>query len=310
MDINFMRIKSINMFAMTRIIFSMFLPTIGSNRDRTTDLIRFRGSNLYVHSAHEDDSDTVELITHDANNISRNNPLERYFNLASEIKTEINRVNLQFDQLLKKHQECLRPTFTETNDLISNIEVLTSSINSTLKEIQKRINLLVYPTKDFPDRSKIISNLRTGVFDTYKQFALRFKLAQQTFNTRFNNSSKMTIPDEDQTAIDYSKIDFNGQSGARQLELEQQRNDQEIEQLARRAEEIRDIFMDLNNLIIEQGTIVDRIDYNITETLNNANAAHDEIEKAQAYQKKSRMWICVFILTILVGLLILVALMR
>ena len=55
--------------------------------------------------------------------------------------------------------------------------------------------------------------------------------------------------------------------------------DAEINQLVDTMNELGDIFKQLNNIVIEQGNILDRIDYNIEQTLENTKKANKQLKK-------------------------------
>ena len=57
------------------------------------------------------------------------------------------------------------------------------------------------------------------------------------------------------------------------------KRDVEINQLVDTMNELGDIFKQLNNLVIEQGNILDRIDYNIEQTLENTKKANKQLKK-------------------------------
>lgn len=52
-----------------------------------------------------------------------------------------------------------------------------------------------------------------------------------------------------------------------------------IRQIARSINELASIFKDLSVLVIEQGTILDRIDYNLEQTEHNVERAISELGK-------------------------------
>ena len=63
-------------------------------------------------------------------------------------------------------------------------------------------------------------------------------------------------------------------------------------------------------LVIDQGTILDRIDYNIEQAAGRITEAHKEIDKANQYQKKSRTMLCIYILLLLCGLMVIVLILK
>ena len=56
----------------------------------------------------------------------------------------------------------------------------------------------------------------------------------------------------------------------------------------------------MNQLVIDQGTILDRIDFNIEETFTNTKKANEQLTKANEYQKSNRGAYCIAILSTLI----------
>jgi syntaxin 16 len=88
-----------------------------------------------------------------------------------------------------------------------------------------------------------------------------------------------------------------------------QSRDKEIAQIAKSIEELNAIFKELAVLVIDQGTILDRIDYNMESVVENTKAGIKQLEKAENKQKNSRplkIIICLAItIFILLGILLL-----
>ena len=54
---------------------------------------------------------------------------------------------------------------------------------------------------------------------------------------------------------------------------------------------------DLARMVEDQGTILDRIDYNIEQTQVQVHEGYQQLKKADTYQKKNRKMYCILILT-------------
>jgi syntaxin 16 len=63
--------------------------------------------------------------------------------------------------------------------------------------------------------------------------------------------------------------------------------DNEIGNLVNSINELANIFKHLNTLVLEQGTILDRIDHNIDIGLTNTSQAHKELKKADENMKSN-----------------------
>eukprot|EP00591_Stephanopyxis_turris_P010251 CAMPEP_0195517248 /NCGR_PEP_ID=MMETSP0794_2-20130614/10264_1 /TAXON_ID=515487 /ORGANISM="Stephanopyxis turris, Strain CCMP 815" /LENGTH=325 /DNA_ID=CAMNT_0040646023 /DNA_START=18 /DNA_END=995 /DNA_ORIENTATION=+ len=84
--------------------------------------------------------------------------------------------------------------------------------------------------------------------------------------------------------------------------------DQEIVQIATSIQELGAIFKELAVLVIDQGTILDRIDYNMEAVVEHTREGIQQLEKAEKQQKSARPMKCIMCLlsTICVLLLILI----
>lgn len=287
----------------------MYLPTQGASRDRTPDFSYLRTSDKdsYINDreTRKKDSDSTFLIPHDSS--TQESVLEPFFQLAQEVKSELQSLSVAYSSLLKAQQQSMRPTFNDASDQFENVNRLTNTISSQLKEIQKKINYFESPSKPSNDRSKIIKNIHIALQERYKEFNTKFKMSLQAFSANYNSTAQPERADSQQE-IDYS---FNiGDSQALEQERELQQSNANLEELSRKVQKVKEIFVELADLIEDQGTIIDRIDCNITSTLDNARAAHNEVEEAASYQKKSRMWIVVIFLAIFVLFLIVIIILK
>lgn len=92
------------------------------------------------------------------------------------------------------------------------------------------------------------------------------------------------------------------------LQSEIQSRDKEISQIAKSIDELGSIFKELAVLVIDQGTILDRIDYNMEAVVDHTKTGIKQLEKAEKSQKSARPMKCILCLlgTIMLLLLILV----
>lgn len=82
--------------------------------------------------------------------------------------------------------------------------------------------------------------------------------------------------------------------------------EREIEDIAQGIIELADIFRDLQAMVIDQGTMLDRIDYNVENMATDVKAADKELVVAAGYQKKTtKRKIILLLLLIIAGMIIL-----
>ena len=78
-----------------------------------------------------------------------------------------------------------------------------------------------------------------------------------------------------------------------QSELDTRHSDEEINGLVKSINDLAAIFKDLSVLVVEQGTILDRIDYNIESAKEDTINANKNLEAVQKMEKSNRARNCI-----------------
>jgi len=79
----------------------------------------------------------------------------------------------------------------------------------------------------------------------------------------------------------------------------------EINDIAKGIIELSDIFKDLQTMVIDQGTMLDRIDYNVEKMAVDVKAADKELITATGYQKRTtKRKILLLLLLLVIGMFI------
>lgn len=94
------------------------------------------------------------------------------------------------------------------------------------------------------------------------------------------------------------------------LQSEIQSRDKEISQIAKSIEELGAIFKELAVLVIDQGTILDRIDYNMEAVVEHTKTGIQQLEKAEKSQKSARPMKCIICLLCTIAVLLLILVLK
>ena len=86
--------------------------------------------------------------------------------------------------------------------------------------------------------------------------------------------------------------------------------DQEIVKIAQSIEELGSIFKELAVLVIDQGTILDRIDYNMEKVVESTKTGIKQLEKAEKHQKNARPLRCIICLSSLIFVLLVILILK
>ncbi|KAH8161695.1 hypothetical protein CIB48_g6547 [Xylaria polymorpha] len=85
--------------------------------------------------------------------------------------------------------------------------------------------------------------------------------------------------------------------------------EREIEDIAQGIIELSDLFRDLQTMVIDQGTMLDRIDYNVERMATDVKAAEKELVVASGYQKRTtKRKLILLLILLIVGAIILLVL--
>lgn len=86
--------------------------------------------------------------------------------------------------------------------------------------------------------------------------------------------------------------------------------DEEITRIAQSIEELAGIFKELAVLVIDQGTILDRIDYNMENAVEHAKEGIVQLEKAEEHQKNAMSVRIIFVLVALIIVMLIVLVLK
>jgi syntaxin 16 len=89
-----------------------------------------------------------------------------------------------------------------------------------------------------------------------------------------------------------------------------QSRDQEIIKIAQSIEELGSIFKELAVLVIDQGTILDRIDYNMETVVESTKTGIQQLEKAERSQKNARPLRCIICLSTTIFILLVILILK
>lgn len=212
----------------------------------------------------------------------------------------------------KEQQKILVIKFDDEENakLNRNISKILSEITEQLKEGERAIK--EFTTKnDEGDINNIIKiNMEQTVIKKITEFTKKFKLNQEIYAKKY----KELVGEDDPTFnINSSSQKDNGDMNitnnfliTEDNDLTLVRRDNQLNDLLNNVNDLAQIFKDMQNLVMEQGSILDRIDYNIDVASTNVTSGKKSIEKANKYHKNNCfrnviivLLICIFVESLL-----------
>ncbi|KAL2345455.1 hypothetical protein Fmac_006740 [Flemingia macrophylla] len=229
---------------------------------------------------------------------------------SEEIATNVQRARVKISELTKAHAKALMPSFGDDKEDQRHIETLTLEITSLLRKSEVRLKRLSAASGSSED-SNVRKNVQRSLATDLQNLSMDLRRKQSAYLKRLQqqkegydgvdlemnfNGSKFGSHNDEFSDVGFSEEQMSKLKKSEQFSKERER---EIEQVAKSVHELAQIMKDLSVLVIDQGTIVDRIDYNIQSAATSVEEGLKQLQKAERTQKKGGMVMCATSLVIM-----------
>ncbi|KAG2603827.1 syntaxin-43-like [Panicum virgatum] len=243
-----------------------------------------------------------------------------WVDVSEEISANMQRAKMKMGELAKAHAKALMPSFGDGRDDQRAIEVLTHEITDLLKRSEKRLQKL--SMKDSSEDSNVRKNVQRSLATDLQNLSMEFRKKQSTYLKQLRqqkegqdgvdlemniNGTKSTFEDDEFEDVGFSEVQMSKLKKSEAFTRERER---EIEQVVESVNELAQIMKDLSVLVIDQGTIIDRIDYNIQNVAASVEEGYKQLQKAERTQKKGGMVMCATVLVILIFIMIVLLILK
>lgn len=232
-----------------------------------------------------------------------------WVDVSEEIATNVQRARTKMAELARAHAKALMPSFGDGKEDQHAIESLTQEITNILKRSEKRLQQLsaAGPSEDSNVRKNVQRSLATDLQNlsmelrkkqsTYLKRLRQQKEGQDGVDLEMNlNGGRSIMEDDDLDDMVFNEHQMAKLKKSEAFTVERER---EIQQVVESVNELAQIMKDLSVLVIDQGTIVDRIDYNIQNVATTVDEGLKQLQKAERTQKKGGMVMCATVLVIM-----------
>ena len=200
----------------------------------------------------------------------------------------------------------------EDKKLNKNIAKIVHEITQQLSICEKKIKELVKQNIDNDTDNIIKINMQHTIIQKITDFTKKFKINQELYKKKY----KELVGEDDPTyEINETLRKDNNDSNnfenflmTDNINQNLQNRDNELNQLLNSVNDLAQIFKDMQSLVMEQGSILDRIDYNIDIAATNVTTGKKSLVKANEYHKNNcfRNVIIVLIVCIFIEALLLI----
>ncbi|RKP19792.1 t-SNARE [Rozella allomycis CSF55] len=225
------------------------------------------------------------------------------YKVEEDMKSIIENLNV-LQSLQKKN---LLPGFDDLSATEESIENVSRSISQKFHSAQDKIKNITQITRLSSDQEQSLAkNVQTSLATKLQDLTSQFRKSQSNYMKKLQarqgsnqQSHQFDEKSNDIVAIDMGFTDAQIQEINQNDQMINQR-DLEIAEIARSINDLALMFRDLNMLVIDQGSILDRIDYNVEQVQVYAKDALKQLEKGQEYQKSARKKLIILFLLVLI----------
>jgi len=254
--------------------------------------------------------------------------------LVDDMNRDISQIKIKISELNTSTGKALLPGFADDDDQEDQIGQTVTEVSGLFKDCERRLKDLVNSKDEGTADESVRKNIERRVAQQLQDLGGEFRRGHKTYLAKLKGQTieeyKPDLSlnegpsgsggsggffDDDEESGGGAGCSDPRFSAAQTLQLVMaermtEEREQAITKVAESVGELAEIFKEIQVLVIDQGTILDRIDYNIEQAADRVVQARGEIEKANDYQKKSRTMLCIYLLLLLCGFMVIVLILK
>lgn len=298
-----------------------------ATRNKTQAYIRYRTS-IKSHRPKASINENAGIVEMDKHDVSIS-LAPAWVDTVDEVRHyNITNIKKKMEDLSKLHSQHLLRIFDDRPEEQHEIEILTEEITRLFRDSEKKIKEIEFISSNKAEDDKrqeiiIKKNIQRTLASEVQELSIKFRKNQRDYLNRMRGKeasakdlfsmdvgNKANNADANTSAyVDIDEPYDKGFSSDQvklvddQLAIIQQR-DQQIDSILKSVNDLAEIFKDLSMLVIDQGTLLDRIDYNVEQVVQHVKKAHEELVVANTEQKKSRTKYCILLLLMMIFIVV------
>ncbi|KAJ6625629.1 t-SNARE [Mycena sp. CBHHK59/15] len=257
----------------------------------------------------------------------------KWVDISDQVQDVLADTQAKITALEKLHAKHVLPGFTDRSQEEREIEAITTDITKDFRRCQALIQRIGTQQHTFPPThpdaqnsahgALAAKNVQRGLAAKVQDLSATFRKKQRVYMEKLqghaiknqdlliasgtislNGSEGMSAVDDDVEAATHTQV----QSLAADQDLTTR--DRELTEIAKSISSLAELFKDLSVLVIDQGTLLDSVEYNIEQTAFQVEDAVRELKVATGYQKNTGRRRCIFLLLLIIFGLVVVLIFK
>lgn len=250
------------------------------------------------------------MLAEEGNGIQMGSLKPSWVKQVDEIESIIDEIKNGMQVLLKLHAERMGSVFGSNLDRQEErIEQETAAITQKFRTAESCLQTIGLATRG----ETVGANVQRSLAQRLQELSVKFRQSQRKYLAEVQaQKSGGLVPEKFGIDFDESAFLTTQQQSMVVDDLSEavQSRDQEIVKIAQSIEELGTIFKELAVLVIDQGTILDRIDYNMEAVVEHTKTGIKQLERAERTQKNARPLRCILCLSFTVFILLTILIIK
>ncbi|KAI8852241.1 t-SNARE [Chytridium lagenaria] len=228
---------------------------------------------------------------------------------------------MELESIQKKR---LLPGFDDRIGDEQSIDRISDQIAIMFQDCQRRIKKVHQESKSAASKSKqaeaITRNIQMSLASKLQDVSSSFRKTQSAYLNKlrgqesrskdmFSSAAADAMENDDDQELD-SVFTDSQLATISNNEREISEREKAINDIAKSIFGLTEIFKELQTMVIDQGTLLDRIDYNIEQVHAHVEDAHTQLLQGAKYQNRTRAKLCIIFLGLFVALFIIIIIIK
>ena len=229
---------------------------------------------------------------------------------VKEAKLDMEKIKERLTVLQKIQQRRLLKVFDDASGVETlgdaEIDAVGQEIMRLFRSCEKRIKEIErFPGADGKEE-ELKKNAQRGLAGRLQGLNEEVRTCQKQFMREVKRRQQMASFGETSetntggTSLLDAALTEHQTAALESMEAEAEMRSQEINKIAKSVADLNRVFKELATLVIEQGTLLDRIDYNVENVQDNTKQATVQLQQADEEQKSGTAKQCIIILIVLI----------
>jgi syntaxin 16 len=235
---------------------------------------------------------------------------------VDRVKDILQMIQQKMDDLQSLHASRVGSVFgKDLDDMEVRIEAMTRDITDQFRMAERILQKVGAATRRAGgEEAAIGANVQRSLAKQLQELSVSFRTSQRKY------LAEVQAQKGEGGGAQFAGIDLSTDEGnfftTQQVQVVDdlqdaiQSRDQEISKIAQSIEELGAIFKELAVLVIDQGTILDRIDYNMEAVVEHTKTGVTQLERAEKAQKNARPLKCIVCLVVTIFILLVLLVLK